>query len=263
MLPQTEHPVRKIVKKINQPSQKKEKEEYVRDVFDAIAKPYDLMNGLMSFGMHKYWRWYAVRQLGIFPGAQVLDCCTGTAFFAKSSARLAGAKGRVVGFDFSAGMLKYARQKKNNKPNTSPIFLQQANALYIPYKPAVFDFVTVGWGIRNLSDIDQGLREVHRVLKPGGKFACLDLGRPVNPIYARLFYFFFFYVVPQIGKLVANHYEAYSYLPHSLATFPKQAELQSRLQQAGFEKVHYINLAGGATALHLGEKPESLCKNTA
>ncbi len=254
MIPKTNNPVRQTVERINQPSQEREKEKYVVGVFDSIANAYDLMNSLMSFGLHRYWRKYAVRRLGVFSGATVLDGCTGTAEFALASARAAGPKGRVIGFDFSAGMLKYGKPKLNRRANEAPISLQQANALSLPYKTAQFDFVTVGCGIRNLADIDQGLREVCRVLKPGGKFACLDLGRPVIPIYSQLYYFFFFYVVPLIGKLVASQYEAYSYLPHSLATFPKQEELQAKMQQAGFKNVHYVNLAEGAMALHIGEK---------
>ncbi len=251
MLPQNNKELKEKIERINQPGRKKEKETYVRGVFDSIAKFYDLMNSLMSFGMHSYWRKYAVRKLGIFPGAVVMDGCTGTADFALASARVAGAKGRVAAFDFSSGMLASGRHKVEGKP----ISLTRANALYPPYKENTFDFATVGCGIRNLADIDYGLRQILRVLKPGGKFGCLDLGRPFIPGYAQLYYFYFFRVVPCVGKLVADDYEAYSYLPNSLHTFPKQEELQDKMQKAGFKNVHYINLAGGAMALHIGQKP--------
>jgi demethylmenaquinone methyltransferase/2-methoxy-6-polyprenyl-1,4-benzoquinol methylase len=253
--------IRQKVERLNQPSHRKEKERYVRRVFDSVAGAYDLMNSLMSLGMHTYWRRYAVRRLGVFPGARVLDGCTGTADFALASAPIAGAGGMVVGFDFSSGMLKHGQRKINRRRDGSVVFLQQADALHLPYKEDSFDFATVGCGIRNLSDINQGLREIYRVLKPGGKFGCLDLGRPVIPVYAQLYYFYFFRIVPQIGRLVAGNLEAYSYLPNSLHTFPKQQELQAMLQQAGFEQVYYINLAGGAMALHIGQKPTPPCKD--
>lgn len=262
MLPGSKKEIRKTVERLNQPAYKKEKEKYVRGIFDSIAKVYDLMNGIMSFGLHNRWRRYAVRNLGVFPGARVLDGCTGTAEFALVSAKSVAKDGMVVGCDFSYQMLHYGRHKLNGNGEHSPMFLQQANVLYLPYKSACFDFVTVGCGIRNLSDIDQGIREIYRVLKPGGKFGCLDLGRPTIPVYSHLYYFYFFNIVPQIGRLIAREPKAYSYLPHSLHTFPKQQELQTKLQQAGFENAHYKNLAGGAMALHIGQKPKSSCEKT-
>jgi demethylmenaquinone methyltransferase/2-methoxy-6-polyprenyl-1,4-benzoquinol methylase len=256
MSKQSKEQFRQKVQRINLPANKREKEKYVRGLFDSIADVYDLMNGLMSFGLHNYWRRYVVRRLGVFPGARVLDLCTGTADFTLPSAQVAGIDGMVVGFDFSTQMLAYAKNKLKDKGDGLPISLHQADALRLPYKDNSFDFATVGYGIRNLSDMDQGLREVCRVLKPGGKFGCQDLGRPLIPIYTQLYYLYFFHVVPQIGRLVAKNLEAYSYLPTSLHTFPEPKELQSRMQQAGFVNVHYVNLAGGAMALHIGQKPE-------
>jgi demethylmenaquinone methyltransferase/2-methoxy-6-polyprenyl-1,4-benzoquinol methylase len=246
--------IRQKVEQINSPSQQREKERYVRNMFDSIATDYDLMNTLISFGMHSFWRDYAVRRLGVFSGARVLDGCAGTADFALAAARKSGGQGLVAGFDFSQKMLLCAKQKIKGQAE-APIFLQRADALCLPYKKNMFDFATVGCGIRNLSDIDQGLRELYRVLKPGGKFGCLDLGRPVIPGYAQLYYFYFFHIVPLIGKLVSKNPEAYGYLPNSLHTFPKQEELQDRMKRAGFINVYFINIAGGAMALHIGQKP--------
>jgi len=208
----------------------------------------------MSFGMHIYWRRSAVRKMGVFPGAKVLDGCTGTADFAQASAKRVGPSGLVVGFDFSANMLKHAKPKTARQNSEGRILLGQADATKIPFQSGVFDFVTVGCGIRNLNSIEQGFQEIYRVLKKGGKFACLDLGRPYIPIYDKLYYFYFFQIVPIMGDLIAHKPEEYSYLPHSLHTFPDQEKLKEMLLEAGFDRVEYENLVGGAMALHIAEK---------
>jgi len=232
---------------------RKKKEQYVRGLFDGIAPKYDLMNGLISMGLDSRWRSYAVKRLGVFPGAYVLDGCCGTGDYAMAGSRKAGCEGLVAAFDFSSRMLEMARPKLAGL-GYSHIRLQRADALNLPYKDNTFNFATVGWGIRNLADMSQGLREFHRVLKPGGRFACLDLGRPVIPGFSWFFHLYFFKLVPLMGKWVANNYEAYAYLPNSLHTFPDPEKLKAMMLQAGFAKAGYTNLAGGAMALHLGEK---------
>ncbi|MBI5788077.1 MAG: bifunctional demethylmenaquinone methyltransferase/2-methoxy-6-polyprenyl-1,4-benzoquinol methylase UbiE [Candidatus Schekmanbacteria bacterium] len=243
------------IEEINRPENRKEKERYVRSLFDGIAPKYDLMNSIMSIGLHNRWRDSAIRKMGVFPGAYVLDCCCGTADFALAAAKSAGAKGRVLAFDFSTEMLVLAKVKIKEQAFENIIRPHQADALKIPVADNSFDFATVGWGIRNLSDMKKGLSEIFRALKPGGKFACLDLGRPVIPVYAQVFYLSFFYLVPKIGKYVAGNEEAYAYLPTSLHTFPKQKELQKMMEDVGFIKTDYTNLLAGAMAIHYGQKP--------
>jgi demethylmenaquinone methyltransferase/2-methoxy-6-polyprenyl-1,4-benzoquinol methylase len=247
--------VRESIYELNKPENRKQKEKYVKDTFNSISSVYDRMNGLMSFGMHIYWRKYAVDELRIGPGERVLDGCCGTADFALESARKVGEKGRVVATDFSEGMLREGAEKIRkgvlSRKNTSPAL---ADTMYLPFQSDCFDAVTVGCGIRNLSNLRQGLEEIHRVLKNGGRFGCLDLGRPTIPIYSSLYYLYFFKLVPLMGKLVFGDEEPYAYLPNSLKTFPKQEDLKAMIQEAGFKNVRYKNLAGGAMALHIGEK---------
>ncbi len=241
---------------LNQPEKREEKAKYVRGVFDAIAPKYDLMNSLMSFGMHGFWRKYASRKLGVTEGARVLDGCTGTCDFAIASAHLVGKTGQVIAFDFCHEMVKVAPPKLKNLGFDKIIKLHVGDTTCMALPSNYFDFVTVGCGIRNLKSLEDGLAEIHRVLKPGGKFGCLDLGRPNIPIYSDLYYFYFFNIVPKMGKLVMGEEEPYAYLPNSLHAFPKQEELKEMMEAANFEDVHFINLAGGAMALHIGTKPE-------
>ena len=250
--------LKKKVLDINRPGKAEEKARYVRGVFDAIAPKYDLMNSLMSFGMHGFWRKYAARKLGIGRGALVLDGCSGTCDFAIASAHLVGRSGQVVAFDFCYEMLKMAPPKLKNLGYERVVRLHVGDATCMALPDDFFDFVTVGCGIRNLKSLEKGLSEILRVLKPGGKFGCLDLGRPTIPLYSELYYFYFFNVVPKMGKLIMGEEEPYAYLPNSLHAFPKQEDLQKMMEKAGFEQVSYTNLAGGAMALHIGSKPETV-----
>ena len=247
--------MKEFIKELNQPENRYQKEKYVKETFDSISDVYDLMNSLMSFGFHRFWRKYAVRELNISSGERVLDGCCGTADFAIESANKVGPKGKVIATDFSQNMLfeGVAKIRANNYTavNTS---LAAADTMYLPFKDESFDAVTVGCGIRNLSVLEQGLEEILRVLKKGGRFGCLDLGRPNIPIYSSLYYYYFFKIVPYMGKLVFGDKEPYKYLPNSLTTFPKQEDLKNMMLEAGFKGVRYKNLAGGAMALHIGEK---------
>ena len=245
----------KFIYELNRPENRKKKEKYVRNIFDSISPVYDKMDSFLSFGLDKLWLRTAVKRLKISSGERVLDGCCGTGEFAIASADKVGPKGKVVATDFSGGMLLQGVEKiKANPGLNGNISHAMADTMCIPFQDESFDAVTVSYGIRNLSNIDQGLKEIWRVLKKGGRFGCLDLAAPKIPVYSTLYQVYFFKIVPYIGKFVASKMEPYSYLPHSLRTFPNRERLKAMMEKAGFRNVRYNDMAGGAIALHIGEK---------
>jgi len=220
-------------------------EGQVRAMFDRIAGPYDLMNSLMTAGLHHRWRRRAADLAQLAPGARALDVATGTGDLAIELARRVGPHGEVVGSDFSAGMLAVARQK------APQLRWELGNALELPYEDGSFDAATVGFGARNFSDLDRGLREMARVVRPGGRVVVLEITTPTRPPLSTFFSLWFDRVVPLLGKLAAEP-EAYTYLPSSVKRFPGPQELGARLHAAGLRDVRWILTAGGIIALHVG-----------
>ncbi|MBI4082352.1 MAG: ubiquinone/menaquinone biosynthesis methyltransferase [Candidatus Lambdaproteobacteria bacterium] len=246
-----------------------EKARYVREKFDQIAAHYDLFNDLITQGQHRWWKRQLVRRLGIGPGARVLDLCCGTGDIAARSLGRVGPAGRVVALDFSAAMLAIARQRLARQrpsihrlaPAGRPAGAQQApapcvtvlrgDAMRLPFAAGSFDFVTVGYGLRNVTDLDLCLGEIRRVLAPGGGLASLDVGK-VRPAWARpLADFYMFRVVPWIGRRLQPGQEMFEYLPHSAEAFPSQDALKARLLAAGFASVELIEHLLGASVIHL------------
>jgi demethylmenaquinone methyltransferase/2-methoxy-6-polyprenyl-1,4-benzoquinol methylase len=229
-----------------------EKAVQVRRMFSSIAPRYDLLNHLLSMNVDKLWRRWAVNRLGWerSPAGTFLDNCAGTLDLAVELARRGGFRGRVVGSDFTYEMLDRGR----DKVRALPVEPACADALALPYPDEAFDGATVGFGVRNLADLDAGLREAARVLKPGARLVILEFTTPGWQPFRGLYFFYFLRVLPLIGRLVSSHSSAYTYLPESVMHFPAPAELAARMRTAGFGDVAWKTLSGGIAALHWGTK---------
>ena len=224
--------------------------DQVRAMFDRITPAYDRMNRLMSLGMDGSWRSLAVRASGVAPGDAALDVCCGTGDLAFELARRVGPDGRVVGSDFSERMLDLAREKPVPEAAAKPIF-EWADALDLPYDDGGFDAVTVGFGVRNVTDLEAGLRELRRVLRDGGRVGILEITTPRG--WLRPFYRLWFdKLVPLLGKVLPGG-AAYTYLPASVRRFPPPEELGALLERNGFVAVRFRLFAGGIVALHVGD----------
>ena len=220
-------------------------------MFDRIAGVYDLMNSAMTAGLHHQWRQRAVDRAEVGPGSDALDVCCGTGDLALELRRRIGPDGRVVGSDFSEPMLEQARRKSGELG--LPVEFGWADALDLPYGDASFDAVTIGFGARNLADLERGIAEMARVLRPGGRLVILEITRPRREPLATFYSLWFDRIVPVLGT-VAGDPDAYSYLPNSVRTFPEPAELAGLIDAAGFERIRWLLLAGGIIAIHSGKK---------
>jgi demethylmenaquinone methyltransferase/2-methoxy-6-polyprenyl-1,4-benzoquinol methylase len=226
-------------------------EPQVQAMFDRIAGFYDVMNSVMTAGLHHKWRRRAVDLAEVAPGDRVLDVATGTGDLALELARRVGPGGAVVASDFSEEMLTHARAKARNGA-AAPVTFEWGNALDLPYADGEFAAVTVGFGARNFSDLDQGLREMTRVVRPGGHVVVLEITTPTRPPLSTFYRVWFDRVVPVIGR-VAGDPEAYEYLPNSVKRFPGPHELAARMDACGLD-VRYVLTAGGIIALHAGTR---------
>lgn len=223
------------------------KQQAVRQLFSEIAPSYDLMNGLMSLSLHRRWRQFAVSLLGLQPGDTALDVCCGTGDFLPPLRKAIGTRGVLNGIDFCEPMLERALGKTDAG-------LAVGDACRLPVQSASMDGVTVGWGIRNVGDIDRAHREIARVLKPGGRFVSLDMAQPKPMLVRRLSGFIFNTVVPMLGA-AAGHTKAYTYLPKSTAKFWSREELMESMGRAGLVDVRYHDLFMGNICVHFGRKP--------
>jgi demethylmenaquinone methyltransferase/2-methoxy-6-polyprenyl-1,4-benzoquinol methylase len=227
---------------------------YVNAMFGRIARRYDLMNTLMTFGLDRGWRAAAVRAAGPPEDGPALDVGTGTGKLALALAD-AMPRGRVVGADFTLPMLRAGRPSLRRRPGRPPVAFVAADALALPFASETFACVVSAFTVRNLADIRLGFREQARVVRPGGRVVCLELTPPPDPLFARLFRVYFRGVVPLIGGLVAGDSQAYTYLPESVARFLRPRALAAAMRSAGLERVRYRRLGLGTVALHVGEKP--------
>ncbi len=223
----------------------------VRGMFDRIAGVYDLMNSAMTAGLHHEWRERAVDRAQVGPGSDALDVCCGTGDLALELRRRIGPDGRVVGSDFSEPMLELARRKSGDEG--LPVEFGWADALDLPYGDASFDAVTIGFGARNLADLDKGLAEMARVLRPGGRLVILEITRPQREPLASFYSLWFDRMVPVIGTFAGDS-DAYSYLPNSVRTFPPPEKLAAMMDVAGFTEIRWLLLAGGIIAIHSATK---------
>jgi len=224
----------------------------VRTMFDRIAGVYDLMNTAMTAGMHHRWRQRAADRAELGPGDAALDVCCGTGDLAIELAARVGPEGTVVGCDFSEPMLELARRKAGDR-ELSQVRFEWADALELPYPDGAFDAVTVGFGARNLADLDGGLRELARVLRPGGRLVILEITQPRRPPLSTFYSLWFDRIVPVLGTIAGDR-GAYSYLPESVKRFPSPLGLAELMESAGLERIRYLLLAGGIIAIHSGAR---------
>ena len=223
----------------------------VREMFAEIAPRYDLLNHALSLNVDKRWRRFVVKNVADRlqgPDARALDLCCGTADLALEL----GAKAETIGVDFCHPMLCIGLKKV--AASQLPICLLEGDALRVPFANSTFDVVTMAFGLRNLESVEQGLTEIYRLLKPGGRGAVLEFSHPKNKHFRRVFEFYFTRILPRIGNAVSGSSFAYQYLPESVQAFPDQETLQAMMRTVGFSRVNYYNLFGGVAALHLGDK---------
>ena len=229
------------------------KEERVHHVFEKISENYDKMNSVISFQQHIKWRNDTMKRMNVQPGSKALDVCCGTADWTIALAEAVGPSGEVVGLDFSKNMLNVGREKIDSL-KLNQVTLIHGNAMELPFPDNRFDYVTIGFGLRNVPDYLQVLKEMHRVLKPGGIAVCLETSQPTLFGYKQLYYFYFRFIMPLFGKLFAKSYQEYSWLQESARTFPGMKELANLFEKAGFKDVYYKPYDLGVAAVHIGRK---------
>ena len=231
------------------------KSERVHHVFEKIYNRYDSMNSIISFQQHRLWRRDVMKQMQVSPGDHVLDVCCGTGDWTMTLADAVGKTGKVIGLDFSANMLSVGIKKKM-KQRISHVEFEHGNAMELPFEDNSFDYVTIGFGLRNVPDYQQVLNEMYRVVKPGGKVVCLETSQPTNPVFKSIYYFYFGNVMPLFGKIFAKSYQEYSWLHESAKDFPDKDQLKVMFEDAGFQYVQVKSYTGGVAAMHMGEKHE-------
>jgi len=228
-----------------------EKANLVRDVFDSVASRYDIMNDLMSAGLHRLWKRHTIDQAAVRSGDVVLDLAGGTGDLALKFSQNVGPKGHVVLADINAAMLKQGRSRLVDAGVAGNLSIAQVDAQDLPFEDGTFDCITIAFGLRNVTDKDAALRSMFKVLKPGGKAMILEFSEPskaLKPAYD----LYSFKVLPMLGRLVAGDSDSYQYLAESIRVHPDQETLKSMMEEAGFERCRYNNLAAGIVALHIG-----------
>lgn len=231
-----------------------DKELWVKRHFNTVAHKYDFMNTLLSFGTHYSWKRTAVGMMKLKPGDEVVDVCGGTADLALMAANEMGSSGRVVLYDINWAMMVTGRPKVEASSFAHRIEYVQGDAEKMSFADESFDAAMVGFGIRNLTHLEQGFKEMHRVLRPGGKLMCLEFSHPTTPWFRCLYDFYSFYIMPALGKVLAGSRHAYTYLPESIRVFPGPQELKEILEGIGFRRVTYRKLTDGIAVVHLGIK---------
>ena len=231
-----------------------EKEQMVAGVFHSVAAKYDLMNDLMSFGIHRLWKRFAIDCAGLRPAQKVLDLAGGTGDLTARFSRIVGERGEVVLADINDSMLKMGREKLRNLGLVDNIRYVQANAEALPFPDNHFDLITIGFGLRNVTDKEKALASMFRVLKPGGRLLVLEFSKPTSELMAKLYDLYSFHILPKMGKLVARDSDSYQYLAESIRMHPDQDTLKGMMETVGFESVDYFNLTQGVVALHRGYK---------
>lgn len=226
----------------------------VGQVFDSVAARYDVMNDLMSFGVHRLWKRFTIDQSGVRPGQCVLDIAGGTGDLAAQFSKRVGRNGQVILADINASMLTVGRDRLMDDGIVGNIDFTQANAESLPFEDDTFDCITIAFGLRNVTDKDRALASMNRVLKPGGRLLILEFSKPILPILSKAYDAYSFTALPLMGKLVANDADSYRYLAESIRMHPDQDTLQSMMDDAEFGKTGYHNLTGGIVALHKGYK---------
>ncbi len=229
-----------------------EKQRRVRGVFDSVAHRYDLMNDLMSAGLHRVWKRFALARTGLRAGRSALDVAAGSGDLSEGMARQVGPAGRVVVTDINGRMLGLGRSRMLDAGYAANIHYLQANAEQLPVSGLAFDCVSIGFGLRNVTDKEAALAEMHRVLRPGGRLLVLEFARPQFELLDSAYEYYCMRVLPRLGKLVADDAESYRYLAESIRVHPDRESLKSMMAEQGFERCQYHNLSGGIVSVHLG-----------
>ena len=226
----------------------------VADVFHSVASRYDLMNDLMSGGIHRIWKRFTIELSGVRKGNSVLDIAGGTGDLAARFADIVGPEGRVVLADINDSMLQVGRDKLLDNGRQANLEFVQADAQYLPFPDDSFHCITIAFGLRNVTDKDTALRSMLRVLKPGGRLLILEFSKPENQLLSKAYDTYSFRVLPMMGRLVANDSDSYQYLAESIRMHPDQDTLKDMMEDAGFSRCEYHNMTGGVVALHKGVK---------
>ncbi|MCU7554503.1 bifunctional demethylmenaquinone methyltransferase/2-methoxy-6-polyprenyl-1,4-benzoquinol methylase UbiE [Alteromonas sp. ASW11-19] len=234
--------------------EKTQKASLVANVFDSVAAKYDIMNDFMSMGVHRLWKRYTIDCAGARAGHKVLDIAGGTGDLTAKFSRLVGPTGSVTLADINLSMLKVGRDKLRDRGLISNIDYVQADAEALPFPDNHFDIVTMAFGLRNVTEKQNALNSIFRVLKPGGRLLVLEFSKPTSEQLSKLYDMYSFHVLPKMGQLVANDADSYQYLAESIRMHPDQETLKGMFEQAGFEQCDYQNLTGGIVALHRGYK---------
>lgn len=233
---------------------KDEKVEKVADVFHSVAAKYDIMNDLMSGGIHRLWKKLTIEASCARKGHHILDIAGGTGDLAAKFSRIVGNEGHVILADINNSMLNVGRDKLTDKGIVSNINYVQANAECLPFPDNHFDCITIAFGLRNVTDKDAALHSMYRILKPGGRLLVLEFSKPTNPLLEKVYDTYSFKLLPKMGQLVANDSESYQYLAESIRMHPDQETLKGMMDEAGFDQTSYYNMTGGIVALHKGLK---------
>ena len=233
---------------------KDDKVGLVANVFHKVATKYDIMNDVMSMGVHRLWKRFTIDCSGVRPGHKVLDLAGGTGDFTAKFSRIVGENGRVVLADINNSMLLVGRDKLRDMGVIGNVNYVQANAEELPFPDDFFDCITIGFGLRNVTDKCKALRSMYRVLKPGGRLLVLEFSKPIIKPLSKVYDAYSFYFLPKMGEIIANDAESYRYLAESIRVHPDQETLKEMMDEAGFEQAKYFNLTGGIVALHRGYK---------
>ncbi|WP_366658797.1 bifunctional demethylmenaquinone methyltransferase/2-methoxy-6-polyprenyl-1,4-benzoquinol methylase UbiE [Methylophaga sp.] len=230
-----------------------EKARHVAEVFHSVAGKYDLMNDLMSMGIHRLWKWFTINNSGVRRGAKVLDLAGGTGDLTRKFSQMVGDSGQVVLADINASMLSVGRDRLTDDGLVGNIEYVQANAEALPFPDNSFDCITMAFGLRNVTDKDKALASMYRVLKPGGQLMVLEFSKPAEWL-SRAYDAYSFHLLPRIGKIITGDEDSYRYLAESIRMHPDQETLKQMMETAGFERTSYHNMTAGIVALHRGYK---------
>lgn len=231
-----------------------EKEKKVGEVFQSVASQYDLMNDLMSMGIHRLWKHFTVELSHVREGQSVLDLAGGTGDLTQKFSRRVGASGQVILADINSAMLEVGRDKLLDEGVSQNLNFTQANAQALPFADNSFHCITIAFGLRNVTDKLKALKSMYRVCKPGGKVMVLEFSKPVIPGLKPVYDWYSFNILPKLGQWIANDAESYQYLAESIRMHPNQDDLKALIEEAGFEDCQYYNLTGGIVALHVAQK---------
>ena len=243
-------------KEISQEELLKKKAENIRNMFGSIAKVYDFLNALLSLNFDKSWRKFAAKVSDVKTDTKVLDVCTGTGDLAISYSKLLNGNGLVVGSDYCHDMLRYGLPKIKKRHLENKIKLIEADTLQLPFRDNSFEISTVAFGIRNVADLESGIKEMRRVVGPDGRVVILEFSQPTNFLFRQIYLFYFTRILPMIGRLISkSKIDAYSYLPQSVLAFPDKLSLKKKMEECGLEDVKFFTRTLGIVTIHIGKKP--------